>query len=191
MAVSNDQPQSNLSTAGDDLDLPPGLAKRPVDPKRGLPIPVMNMPVGELDPSQADFTAINAVSVYTAATNNLCGICGNTLGYWFAFIGGPKSYEHRSYVDPPFCLDCAEASLRLCPHMAIPRHKRAPEHRLAEDAHTPAGFVEAKPEAIVMGITRSFELLDDGRGGMYFRAAPFKRSRVFRYVNDVLSEVDE
>ena len=172
-------------------DLPPGLAKRPVDPKRGLPIPVMNMPPGDSDPAHADFTGIHAQSVYDSATHRRCGICGEPLGYWFAFIGGPKSFENRAYVDPPFCEPCAEASLRLCPHMAIPRHQRAPEHRLAEDTYTPDGFDEAKPEAIIIGITRGFDLKPDGSGGFYFKAAPFKRSRIFRYVDDVLTEVPQ
>lgn len=183
---------------GDDVpmtatpDLPPGLAARPIDPKRGLPIPVMNLPPNDNDPAHVDFTGIHAQTVYETAARNLCGICGEPLGYWIAFLGGPKSFAARTYVDPPFHEACAEASLRLCPHMAIPRHKRAPEHRLAEDSHTPDGFVEEKPEALVMGLTRGFKIhIDERRGSMYFKADPFKRKRVFRYVDDVLTEVDE
>lgn len=181
-----------MNDTPDQPELPEGLAKRPVDPKRGLPIPVMNLPPGDNDPEHADFTGIHAQTVYETAGRNLCGMCGEELGYRKAFVGGPKSFASRQYVDPPFHPECAAASLRLCPHMAIPRHKRAPEHRLAADSHTPAGFAEAKPEAIIIGITRSFKIIVDGhKGTLHFKVAPFTDKRVFRYVDDVLTEVDE
>lgn len=176
-------------TAGGQPDLHPSLANRPHDPHRGLPVPVMNMPPGSTDPSEADFTGIHAQTVYETAAQNRCGICGDSLGYWMAFIGGPKSFEARTYIDPPFCIPCAETAMRLCPHMAIRRHRRAPEHRLADDSHTPDGFDEDKPDEFIMGITRSFRIEMNRNGTFHFRAAPFKKRRVFRYVDNILTEV--
>lgn len=174
--------------------LPAGLAARPVDPKRGLPIPLMNMrPAdpydidGECD--TADFTAIWAPTVIRCGRMRLCGICGNDLGYRFAFIGGPKSAAARSYNDPAFCLDCADAAMTLCPHIAIGHHQRAPEHRMAAETTTPAGFDADRTDEWVMGITRDYKMTPT-RGGIIFKAAPFVSTRRFAYVNRTLTEVN-
>lgn len=160
--------------------LHPTLAHRPTDPRRNLPIPAMNMPPGSQDPAEADFTAIHAQTVYENAQARLCGICAAPLGYWIAFVGGPKSAQARTYIDPPFCVPCAEAALTLCPHLAISRHKRATAQRLADDVHTPEGFIEDKPEEIVMGLTRDFKTSVTNQG-VIFRPAPFKRLRRFTH----------
>lgn len=176
--------------------LPEGLAKRPVDPKRKLPIPVMNMRPSDLDDwdseKVADFTAIWAPTVIECGKKRLCGICGEPLGYWIAFLGGPKSAANRAYVDPPFHPSpCAVAALTLCPHIAIPHHKRAPDHRLAAETSVPAGFDASRTDEWVMGITRDYKM-DVRPDSIVFRPAPFKRVRRFTY-NDqgVLTEVTE
>jgi hypothetical protein len=162
-------------------ELPEQLRRRPFDPKRGLPIPAMNLPPGDLDPDHADFTAIFGETVYHLAKAEKCGICTEPLGYWMAFIGGPKSFANRAYVDPPLCLGCAEYAMTHCPHMAIRRHRRVPDARLQDGVHVPDGFDASKPETLVMGITRGFTITADQSGSMYFKAAPFKRHRTYTY----------
>lgn len=170
-----------------DPSMPEPLARRARDQRRGVPIPVMNMPPGSTDPAEADFTGIHAQSVYDCGTERRCGICGDPLGYWIAFLGGPVAAQSRAYVDPPFHPECAETALRLCPHIAVPHHKRAPEHRLAETSHTPTGFVEEKAAEWVMGITRDYRIEPYGRGHV-FRPAPFRTIRRFAYVDGTLTE---
>lgn len=173
-------------------DLPEALAARPWDEKRDLPIPLMNTQTDpETGQMQVDFTGIFAQTVYDAATARRCGICGEPLDYWIAFVGGPKSYASRSYVDPPFCVPCALAATRLCPHLAIRRHKRAPEHRLAEGSSTPEGFVEEKPEEFIIGITRDYKV-NVTEGHLIFKAAPFKKAHRFRFDDEGhLTEITE
>lgn len=187
------EPDRGRTAVSNLLDsLPAGLAARPVDAKRGLPIPVMNMrpadPTdvdGECD--TADFTAIWAPTVLRCGRMRLCGICGNELGYRFAFVGGPKSAASRSYNDPAFCLPCADAAMTLCPHIAVGHHKRAPEHRMAAETTVPAGFDESRTSEWVMGITRDYKMTPT-RGGIIFKAAPFTQTRRFAYVDGVLTE---
>lgn len=184
---------TTIPTGASDQPLPPGLDQRPVDPRRHLPVPVMNMrpadPTnydGDLD--TADFTAIWAPTVVECGHKRLCGICGNPLGYWIAFLGGPKSATNRTYSDPPFHPACAEASLSLCPHIAVPHHQRAPDHRLAEGTSTPAQFDGSRTEEWVIGITRDYKM-DVRRGAIVFTPAPFKQTRRFTYEGRTLVEV--
>lgn len=164
-----------------DTSLPENMRDLPVDARRGLPVPVMNV----MPDSTHDFTVTNGQWVSEHPKD--CGICGKPLGYWMAFVGGPASTKNRSYLDPPFHEECAEAAMRLCPHMAIQHHKRAPEHRVNEDAIEPEGFVTDKPEAMFIAITRGFKI-GSLQGTPYFKAAPPKRVREYRYVDGVLTE---
>ena len=165
----------------DDTTLPENMRDLPVDTRRGLPVPVMNV----LDDGSNDFTVTNTQWVIGHPQD--CGICGKPLGYWMAFVGGPKSTLNRSYLDPPFHEECAEAAMRLCPHMAIERHERAPEHRVNKDAIAPDGFIADKPDAMFIAITRGFKI-GSLQGAPYFKAAPPRRVREFRYLDGVLTE---
>lgn len=156
------------------------LNDRPIDSRRGLPIPFVN----ETATGEADFASIQADKVLACARRRLCGSCGTDLGYWIAFLGGPRSAEARLYADPPMHPDCAEHSLQLCPHMQRQNHRRAPEHRLSEGVITPVGMHEGKPEAWIMGICRDFtwQLIREGdAANILFQAKPFKRTRRWEY----------
>jgi hypothetical protein len=47
------------------------------------------------------------------------------MGYWVAFLGGPRAAELLRYTDPPGCPGCLRSAVRLCPFIAIERHRRA------------------------------------------------------------------
>lgn len=165
-------------------ELPERMRGLAVDERRGLPVPRMN----EFGDGH-DFTAINGEWVLgTAAADRLCGVCGQGLEYWIAFVGGPASTSSRHYVDPPMHEECAEAATRLCPHLAIQRHARAPEHRVVQGAHTPEGFAEDKPAEFFIAMCRDFTLTRLRDGSVVFKAAPAKRVRRFSFVDGVLVE---
>ena len=173
--------------------LPPRLAARPFDERRGIPIPWMNMrPEDPYDiagePTVPDYTAIWGPTVLRCVRNRLCGICGGDLGYRFAFIGGPKSAANRMYNDPPFCLECAEAAMTLCPHIAIGHHQRAPEHRMTGNLTVQPGFDASRSQEWVMGITRDYKLVDN-RGVPAIKAGTFTKVRRFTYQDRVLVEI--
>jgi hypothetical protein len=69
--------------APDGPDLPPMLAARPRDARRGLPIPPVNE---HPDPSggrwHVDFTTINTTISTRLATERRCSLCGEPMGYW-------------------------------------------------------------------------------------------------------------
>lgn len=177
-------------TAPDLTGLPVVVAARPFDARRGLPIPFMTMTVDEAtgEITGHDFALVDQHMVLRCATDRLCGICGNPLPYWFAFLGGPLSASARTYTTPPACVPCAEWALRLCPYLSIERHRRVSDNRLGDDVNEPEGYVDEKPTEFVMGITRD-HTAQMHQGIIYFKAAAFKKVRRFTYVDGVLTEI--
>jgi hypothetical protein len=162
----------------------PRLATRPIDPKRRLPVPYVQLLNAD---GTADFAAVHGDKALAAALARLCGLCGQDIGYWVAFISGERSVEQEVFLDPPMCVPCAEDALRLCPHMARERVLRRPNFN--PDVITPPGFVEDKPGRFGLYITRTFRVVSGGPPGTYlFRPAPAKTVRWFSYVNGVLTE---
>ena len=92
------------------------LATRPIDPKRRLPIPYAQL----VNPDgTANFAAIDGPKALRGAANRDCGLCGQRMGRWVAFLGGPRNVEHGGYLDPPMHVSCAEDATRLCPHLKV------------------------------------------------------------------------
>jgi hypothetical protein len=165
--------------------MPAGLAARPHDRRRGIPIPFVN----ETRDGGVDFAAIQADQVLRCARERLCGTCGQPLGWWVAFLGGPESAAQRAYLDPAMHPDCAESALTLCPHIARQQHRRAPDHRLASEVITPDSMTETKPQRWVMGITRDYEARivappRTRQAHVLFLPKPFKRTRTWGYTPD-------
>ena len=177
-------------------EVPDFLAHLPFDDRRGLPVPYMNQhfPDGDEGTMRVDFTAIWAPGVMKCAQERWCGVCGKALGYWVAFVGGPRSAASRTYQDPPFHPSCADFAMGVCPHIVLPHHRRASDARAGRDAGSsgeagaPRQAVMGRAETWVLGVTRSYEMrfLD---GYPVFRAAPFKQTRTFGYIHDVLTEI--
>lgn len=165
--------------------LPAGLAARPVDPRRKLPIPVVN----EYDDGTWDFTAINGDVSKELAEARRCGLCGEKMGWWIAFFGGPASATSGVYSDPPMHPECAEAATRLCPHITRPTMQRAKSSPV--EAVTPAGMTLNRPSEWVMWVTRTFQIrLSASQGGaghglvVVFVPGPAKRLRRWTYDAD-------
>lgn len=156
------------------------LAALPWDEKRHVPVPWFNkMPDGVVD-----FTGINAHRVLECADKNLCGICGNPLDYWIAFIGGPISAQSHCYTDPPFHRECAEAAILYCPHINRRVHRRTPDEKYdPETSWAPDDGTMEKPDTWIISITRSFKVLPH-QGFIMFKAGPVKNYLIYEYGED-------
>src|SRR6195952_1681528 len=119
-----------MNPSENQVSLPSRLADRPVDDEHGLPIPFVNT----YDDGTHDFRTPNRRRSIQCALSRLCGMCGLSLEYDIAFLGGPKAAESRSFTDPPMHVACAEASLELCPHLH--RHSTAPAGRDGDDGES-------------------------------------------------------
>jgi hypothetical protein len=126
------------------------------------------------------------------------------MGYWVALLGGSKFAESRAYTDPPMHVTCAEAAIRLCPHIARPTTQRAKDDRMRTastnytSAITPSGMELDRPASWALYVTRQYDIEQRGTPGLTANAAlstrstptPAKRLREFRYGSDGgLSEV--
>src|SRR5205814_10563823 len=89
-------------------------APRRTDPTRRPPIPYAQLatPAGT-----ANSAATDGRKAFRGAANRDCGLGGQRMGRWVAFLGGPRNVEHGGYLDPPMHVSCAEDATRLCPHL--------------------------------------------------------------------------
>jgi hypothetical protein len=167
------------------------LAARPID-DRGRPVPFTAVVDQAGHP---DFTAVDVSRALQCARERRCGVCGQRLGYWIAFLGGPKAAEARTYLDAPMCGgpgECAEMSLELCPHISREATRRA--RRAGAGVVEPEVLDMDKPAVWVLYLTRDFtwQMHEDRTNvGAYpvFHPAAAKSRRAFRYIEGRLSEV--
>lgn len=101
--------------------MPERIARLPRDP-RGFPIP-WNVLRGE--EGRAFFTINDEEKHQRAIRSELCPICGERLGRWRWFTGGPRSaFDPRgAYIDLPAHHECAQFALVTCPWLALPRYR--------------------------------------------------------------------
>ena len=101
-------------------NMPERIAKLPRDP-RGYPIPY-NVARG-VDGTPL-FTVNDSRTHMQCLCQGLCPICGETLGKWKWFVGGPRSAfeEHGWYIDLPGHAECEKFALQTCPYLAAPRY---------------------------------------------------------------------
>jgi hypothetical protein len=176
--------------------LPTRLAERPVDDEFGLPIPFVN----SYDDGSHDFRAVNRRRSIQCALSRLCGMCGISLEYDIAFLGGPKAAESRSFTHPPMHVSCAEAALELCPHLA--RHATPPgdrdiegesRRRLRPGVTTADLFAGDRPSEWVMYVTHNFEIeratAEGGGLVLVFHPGPPEAERRFRFESGQMHEL--
>lgn len=109
-----------MAKAITDVPVPRRMQTLGVDP-RGYPIP-WNVMRG-LDGAGL-FTVNDDRKHLRAIAQGLCPICGERLGQWKWFVGGPLSAfdPHGWYLDLPGHRDCMEYTLQVCPYLALPKY---------------------------------------------------------------------
>jgi len=101
--------------------------------------------LGVLDPER----------VIRSLRDRLCGICGRSLGYWIAFVGGGLCLTNRLYLCP-LHEDCARYAMRVCPFLASPQAKYRP---LKSDIQVQVNplMADRRPAEMFLVITRRYE----------------------------------
>ena len=89
--------------------------------KRGYPIPWNVLRNAEGEPF---FTVNDDRRTWRALREQLCPICGERMGRWHWFVGGPLSAfaERGWYLDLPGHHDCIRYALATCPYLAMPKY---------------------------------------------------------------------
>jgi hypothetical protein len=88
------------------------------------------------------------------------------------------------YTDPPGCPDCLRSTVRLCPFIAIERHRRARADRPGAGI-IPPGSHGQKSDQWLLGITRRYRtLFIPERGFTVYLPAPFRTVETYVYGPD-------
>ena len=103
-----------------DTPMPERIARLDRD-SRGYPIPWNVLRNEEGFPF---FTINDDRRTFQAIRESRCPICGERLGRWLHFIGGPRSAfdPHGVYFDLPVHHDCGNYALATCPYLAMPKY---------------------------------------------------------------------
>jgi hypothetical protein len=146
------------------IEMPERIAKLPRD-SRGYPIPYNIVRGNDGTPM---FTINDSRKHMECLLGNLCPLCGEVLGRWKWFVGGPLSAFHPkgAYIDLPGHSQCERFALQTCPYLAAPRYlgrvdvihgeKLPPSTVLVDDTMIPE-----RPEFFVAVASRHVEIQAD------------------------------
>lgn len=97
------------------IPLPKRMRKLPRE-RRGYPVPFVTM----LDPytDEPDFRVLDVRRQLQCIKDRLCSMCGEPLGKYIAFIGGPRSRDGHAFFDPGMHRECAEYASKVCPFIS-------------------------------------------------------------------------
>jgi len=102
------------------ITIPDFLKHLPISEK-GYPLPYFVARVN----GKPDFRLLDERKQLLCVAHKTCGICGKKLfkGAYY-FISGPKGYENKVSTDPAMHRQCAEYSLKTCPHLFYEKAER-------------------------------------------------------------------
>lgn len=135
-------------------EVPERLRSRPTD-ERGYPIPFTTAVID----GKPDFRVLDEARRQECMTARLCGLCGEKLGYWIAFVGGPRSVDSRAFNDPAMHEECARYALAVCPFLVRDTGRYSgPRAGDAEKGIADSGTHQTeRPEKIALYVTRGYE----------------------------------
>jgi hypothetical protein len=132
--------------------------------RRGYPIPWTVLRNAKGEPF---FTVNDDRKAWKALRQKLCPICGERLGRWCWFAGGPHSAfnPHGWYIDLPGHHECVTFSLVTCPYLSMPKYlgrvdivhpeKLPPEAKVLLDETV----IPERPEVFVAAASDKVEML--------------------------------
>lgn len=135
---------------------------------RGFPVFFTAM----VENGKPDFRTVDPAKWRQAASNSLCGICGESLGKTMAFVGGPKSIKNRYFTDLPMHISCAEYALKVCPFLAMPKFGYLEQS--GQDRHVNTLVTTKRPDLFGLGVTNKMKILEL-HGEVVVRAGRFTR----------------
>lgn len=113
-----------------------------------------------------DFRVVDITRVHRCMEHELCGICGQKIDGWFAFIGGELALSNSLFIDPAMHHECAYYAARVCPYLAGTKREYGKfptktEGRL-EYGHI-VKVEQPRPRRMVLVLARSYKIVEDGK----------------------------
>jgi hypothetical protein len=93
-----------------EVPIPKRLQERPFH--RGLPIPYIAFIAQDGVP---DFRVIDQDKRMEVAVHRQCQLCGQPLGRFMFFVGGPGAAAANQYFEPPLHMSCLIYAMQVCP----------------------------------------------------------------------------
>lgn len=109
-----------------------------------------------------DFTAVDDDAYLRVVKERLCGICGEPLDYWMAFVGGPLCMAVHCFTDPAMHIECAEYAVRVCPYLAMRMDGYVSRpHRAGSRNDAAPGLARDRPDRFGLLVTRGFKITNE------------------------------
>lgn len=144
--------------------MPPAIARLPVDPKRGYPVPWFVHWLQGPDGKYPEFRIMDPTKFRLAIRDRLCWVCGEKLARVFAFVAGPMCAINRISAEPPSHLECAEWSVVACPFLARPHMERR-SGGVVEQARPMAGMgLKRNPGVALIWMATDYTIVRDHQG---------------------------
>lgn len=141
----------------------------------GIPLPMSKLPLNKVGypvpwfvayiDGEPDFRVIRRDGIAIAYNNNLCWVCGESMGQGLqAFVIGPMCAVNRTSAEPPCHITCARWSAKACPFLAQPKMVR--RDRGIDHALVAGTMIERNPGVTLVWPTRRgvFFPFGDGSG---------------------------
>ena len=168
------------------IEIPSFLAHLKVD-GRGYPIPFF---VGYID-GKPDFRLLDAKKQVICFEQKLCSVCGKKLFKdSLFFISGPQGLSNAISTDPGMHRDCAEYSMKFCPHLYFEKSERRETGEVYQLAkmNTDQAVIVAKPnELFVIKADKYWKVPNPQGGGFYIGYRVIKAER-YIYKNGTLEK---
>lgn len=127
---------------------PERVAALPLNEK-GYPIPFF---VSYVD-GKPDFRVIDATKFIRCVRQKLCWVCGQELGKYHCYVGGPMGALNRISAEPPSHAECAEYAVKACPFILLPKSKRRVANMPEGYAELPGTMLQHNPGVTVIWTT--------------------------------------
>jgi len=150
-----------------DIPLPTRMRHLPVS-DTGYPIPWFVADVGGV----RDFRVADQKKYARAMRNNLCWLCGDTLGRFKVFTAGPMCAVNRTSAEPPSHRDCAEYAVKACPFLTKPRMRRNDVGMPGDKVDPPGVMLLRNPGCVLLWITKDYQLIRTPNGPLIRMGEP-------------------
>jgi hypothetical protein len=104
-----------------------------------------------------DFRVVDPHKMRRAIYHKQCWVCGEPLGRYMTFVGGPLSVVTRASGEPPSHHECATYAARACPFMVLPLAQRR-EATLPEATVMKEGHLDRNPGVAMLWTTTGYSL---------------------------------
>jgi hypothetical protein len=152
-----------------DIPMPNRLRYRPVS-ETGFPVPWF---VDWIN-GKPDFRVMDAAKWSQAVRQDLCWLCGQTLGRFKVFTAGPMCAVNRTSAEPPSHRECATYAVQACPFLARPRMRRNSAD-LPPDHLEPGGIMlDRNPGVALLWITHDYRVIGTHGGPIIKMGEPIE-----------------